>query len=202
MKVSELIKTKLNNSSKITSIKNKIKEKPRLLITILVIFLIIFSGVKTLSSRVNKNSKTAVQQPITQKIPLDKSLNFNGLDAQGKQTKEKIKMSFVSAETSNEVSVKDQSFTAKPGKVFLLVNLELQNDTTDKLNIIPGDLIRLTFGSDDKKYAPDLHNNAVLVSPISVKNDRVGFVVDSEIKNFKLLVGELEKKKEEIEITF
>lgn len=200
MKVTELIKTKLN-SPKLQEIKERIKRKPRFLVTIsLIALLILFGASRILSEKINKNQKTTPSQ--VQKVPLDKSLDFYGLDMNGKSTREKIKMTFVSAETSNEVLVKDQTYTAKAGKAFLLINMELQNDTTEKLNIIPGDLIRLSIGSDDKKYAPDLHNNAVLVAPISVKNDRVGFVIDSGVKNIKLFVGELEKKKEEVEIKF
>lgn len=200
MKVTELIKSKLY-PPKLQSIKERIKRKPRVLITVLLVLLVIFASSRILFAKMKKIPKIA-SQPQVQKVALDKSLEFYGLDMQGKSTKDKIKLTFVSAETSSEVLVKDQTYTAKTGKAFLLVNLELQNDTTEKLNIIPGDLIRLTVGSDDKKYAPDLHNNAVLVAPISVKNDRVGFVIDSGVKNFKLLVGELEKKKDEVEIKF
>lgn len=203
MKIQQLIKSKItrSNSPKLQEIKERIKRKPRFLVTIsLIALLILFGASRILSAKINKNQKASPSQ--VQKVPLNKSLDFYGLDMQGRSTKDKIKMTFISAETSNEVLVKDQTYTAKPGKAFLLVNLELQNDSTEKLNTVPGDLIRLTVGSDDKKYAPDLHNNAVLVAPISVKNDRVGFVIDSGVKNLKLLVGELEKKKEEVEIKF
>lgn len=200
MRISTLLVSKLN-SSKLGALKETFQKKPRVLITITLLVLIIFFGFKMLTKKV-VNTTTPQKLQAAQKVDLGNSISFIGLDMQGKATKSKIKMTFVSAEKSSDVLVKDQSYKAKEGKAFLIVNLELQNDTTDKLNIIPGDLIRLTVGSDDKKYAPDLHNNTVLISPISVKNDRVGFVVDSGVNNFKLLVGELEKKKEEVDIKF
>jgi len=200
MKITTLVLSKLN-FSKLQSIKETIKKKPRVLITIALLLLVVFFGSRIFTAKVAKKSNQITPVAV-QKITLSSSVDFMGLDMQGKQTKNKVKMSIVSAEKNGEVLVKDQTYKAKEGKTFLIVNLELRNDTTEKLNIIPGDLIRLTVGTEDKKYAPDLHNNAVLVAPISVKNDRIGFVIDSNAQSLKLLVGELEKKKEEIELKF
>jgi hypothetical protein len=99
--------------------------------------------------------------------------------------------------------VKDQTFTAKNNKTFLIINLELRNDEASVQNIIPGDLVRLAIaGSDDTRFAPDLHNSLVGIAAISTKSDRVGFVIPQEAKNFKLYVGELEGKKEEVKVDF
>jgi hypothetical protein len=107
------------------------------------------------------------------------------------------------AEKTNKVLVNDKSFTATNNKMFLIVNLELKNEATLAYNILPGDLVRLAYsGNDDDKFAPDLHNNLILVSAISTKLDRVGFVVPEEVNDFKLFVGEIEGKKETVEMHF
>ncbi|MBI3282871.1 hypothetical protein HYZ70_02235 [Candidatus Curtissbacteria bacterium] len=99
--------------------------------------------------------------------------------------------------------VKDQMVPATNNKMFLVINLELKNDSTTAVNIIPSDLIRLVYkGDEDNKFAPDLHNNAVSIAAISTRPDRLGFVIPQDIKEYKLLVGELDKKKDEVEIKF
>jgi len=83
------------------------------------------------------------------------------------------------------------------------VNLELTNESTQPLNLLPGDLIRLTIGDNkETKYAPDLHNNLVPVAAISTRVDRVGFVIAENEKNFTLSVGEIDGKKEEVGVGF
>lgn len=134
---------------------------------------------------------------------VQKSYEFPGLTNQAKATENKLKMKIATAEKTSQVIVKDQIFTAKNNKMFLILNLELKNDITTPLNIAPGDLIRLEYiGETENKYAPDLHNNLVLVSAISTRNDRIGFVIPSEKKDFILYVGELEGNKEPVEIHF
>jgi len=71
------------------------------------------------------------------------------------------------------------------------------------LNIFPGDLIRLVVNNqEEKKFAPDLHNNYINVAPISTKIERVGFVIDALANNLKLEIGELEADKKAVNIQF
>lgn len=149
----------------------------------------------------SKNNNPVQAKSVS--VEVAKSYEMTALTNQGKTASNKVRLSISSAEKTNQVLVKDQTFTATNKKLFLILNLELKNDATYPVNIMPGDLVRLTFGnSDENKFAPDLHNNLVLVAAISTKTDRVGFVIPQEEKNFKLYVGELEGKKEEIQVIF
>jgi len=149
----------------------------------------------------SKNSNVQSSKPKSTVVSIDKGFDFSALNNQGKPVASKIKLKVATVEKTNQVTVKDQTFTAKNNKIFLIVNLELKNDATLPYNILPGDLLRLTYnGDEDNKYAPDLHNNLVTVAAISTRQDRVGFVVPENAKDFKLYIGELEGKKEILNI--
>jgi hypothetical protein len=176
------------------------------IILVIPVFLLRAQILNLLLSKTNKVSKPAVQgektQVTSQIITLGKKFSFPGLDDTGKK-KGKIDFKITTVEKTNQVIVQDKTYTAKNDKTFLIVNLELKNDTTNRLNIFPGDMIRLVVdGQEEKKFAPDLHNNYVLVAPISTKIERVGFVIDAAATNLKLQVGELEGDKEMLPVKF
>lgn len=149
--------------------------------------------------------KGSANQPVAKSITVnvDKSFEFTALNNLGKPVYNKIKLTVDTAEKTSQVLVREQTFTAKNNKLFLIVNLEMKNDASIPLNLMPGDLVRLTIGDDEgNKFAPDLHNNLVAISAISTKLDRIGFVIPQEAKKFKLLIGELEGKKETVQVEF
>lgn len=151
-------------------------------------------GKKAISKRTDASQRSVAV--------VNQEFEFPGLTNEG-SPKGKIKMTVTTAEKNSEVLVKDQTFKAKDGKIFLIVNLELTNDSTRQLNIFPGDLIRLSVeGKEDRKFAPDLHNNMVLIAPISTKLDRVGFVVEEASSDYRLQVGELDGEKQTIKLNF
>ena len=150
-----------------------------------------------------KKSAGGVEKLDSQVVNIDKSFIFPALDDKGKTTKNKVNLKISKVEKTNQVLVKDQAFSAKNNKMFLILHLELKNDLTNQMNILPGDLIRLAYEQDkENKFAPDLHNNLVAIAAISTKLDRVGFVVSDDVKKYFLSVGELEGKKEEIPVEF
>lgn len=180
----------------------KLSKKHKKIIFIVVLILLIgLIGPRIFKNKTKMGNNQISQTKNTKLIPVNKKFTFPALDNQGKAAGV-INFTITSAEKAPEVLVKDQTYKAKEGKLFLIINLELQNDSTNRLNIFPGDLIRLTTGDASKKFAPDLHNNMVMVAPISTKIDRVGFVIDSNTNNLKLLIGELEKQKTEIPLNF
>ena len=136
-------------------------------------------------------------------LDVNKNFDFPALNNQGKEVANKIKFNINGVEKTNQVLVKDQIFTAKNNKLFLIVNLDLKNDATIPLNLLPGDLVRLSIESNkDTRYAPDLHNNLVPVAAISTRIDRLGFVIPDNSKNFTLYIGEIEGNKQEISLNF
>ncbi len=179
------------------SVVPKIRDHKKLAVTILIVAVLIFiyNGLS------RKSTTTNIVRSANLKI--GKSFDFAALNNSGKPAGSKIKFTISSAEKTNQVLVNDKVFTAKNNKMFLILNLELKNDATTLLNILPGDLIRLYInGDEENKFAPDLHNNLVPVSAISTKLDRVGFVIPDSAKSFKIFVGELEGKKESIDMSF
>jgi hypothetical protein len=163
---------------------------------LLVIGFFLINGGIFKKKKVDGNSK-----PIVKSVAVDRSFDFPALTNQGKTSPTKIKFKITNVEKTNQVLVKEQIYTAKNNKTFLIAAIELKNDASVPLNIVPGDLVRMTYNNDeDNKYAPDLHNNMVMVSAISTKLERLGFVIPEDVKQFKLYVGELEGKKEVITV--
>lgn len=180
-------------------IRNFIWAHKKLTITVLVV-LFLYAGLNIVRI---KRSGAQNPVPVTNTQELNKNFEFPSLNASGKPTASKIKLKVTTVEKTNQVMVKDQSFFAKNDKLFLIININLKNDATTPVNIIPGDLVRLTVGDDEEnKYAPDLHNNVVFIAAISTKPDRLGFVIPDTAQKFKLYIGEIEGKKEEISIAF
>lgn len=147
--------------------------------------------------------KQSAGSPTTKTVKVSRTFSFPAIASTGRLSDKKISFKMATAEKTDQVIVKDQTFIAKNKKMFLIINVELKNDSTQPLNIAPGDLIRLTYNGDDKnKYAADLHNNLVPVAPISTKLDRIGFVIPKDVKDITLYVGELEGNKEAVAVHF
>lgn len=141
----------------------------------------------------------------SQIVPLQKTVIFPALLDSGKYNGE-ISLSVVSAERTNEVMVKNKPIRANKDRFFLIINLELKNESTQKVGVVTSDLLRLKVDKNGTKLAPDLHNKLVLVSPVSTKSDKVGFVVVGQTGiPLTLELGEFYKNKEvkeQIEINF
>lgn len=203
-----------NNSFPALNKKRKNRKKGKKLLKVLI-FLVLLSisiflfkdkvknFIYSYSNKQTSKQKVKGEQMVkSQTITLDKKFEFPGFNEAGKK-KGTIELKIIEVEKTNQVIVQDKNYTAKNNKIFLIINLELKNETTKRLNIFPGDLIRLIVDDQEKKkFAPDLHNNYVLISPISTKIDRIGFVIDQNFKNLKLQVGELDEEKEILEIKF
>ncbi|OGG06389.1 hypothetical protein A2777_05415 [Candidatus Gottesmanbacteria bacterium RIFCSPHIGHO2_01_FULL_40_15] len=179
--------------------KDYLNRKKKFFILVAIV-LVAFSYLK-FSAKNSRGSETAGVRSA--KVKIDKNFQFPGLNNQGKTVSDKIKFKLTDVERTDTVLVKDQSFTAKNNKLFLIVHLELTNDATQLVNLLPGDLIRLSVGEDTgTRFAPDLHNNLVPVAAISTKLDRVGFVIPDDSKKFIIYVGEIEGNKQEINVVF
>ncbi|OGG12777.1 hypothetical protein A3D77_07000 [Candidatus Gottesmanbacteria bacterium RIFCSPHIGHO2_02_FULL_39_11] len=183
-----------------------LKAYKKFLIVIVIVIIGLFLISKISTPKNSTNSPSSVRSVTTR---VDRSYDFSALNNQGKPiptttaSPSRIKLTITNAEKTSQVLVGDKTFSAKNNKLFLILNLELRNDRATPANIIPGDLIRMTYGGDEsRKFAPDLHNNLVPVAAISTKIDRVGFVVPDNEKMFKIYIGELEGKKDIVTIAF
>lgn len=113
----------------------------------------------------------------------------------------KIKFKLNEAELKKDIKVKGESRQAGDGQTYLIIRIELQNDSPDRLAIISSKYVRL-IGLENKKFSPDFHNAMVAVDPLSVRRDIVAFIVNKDSKNFTFQVGELEGEKQSIEVAF
>ena len=173
------------------------KISPKKVALTLVIVVVIAAGVLIALSQFGRTD--TFEQNVAAEIPINKSFRFPVYDQNGKATDLFLAMNLTSAQKMKNILIQGKPATAREGKIFLIINLEVANDQKQPLNIAPVDLIRLV-DAQGKKFAPDVHNEAVAVEPISVKKTRVGFVIDEPSPGFELQVGEINGSKETISL--
>ncbi|OGD86754.1 hypothetical protein A2Z23_02765 [Candidatus Curtissbacteria bacterium RBG_16_39_7] len=158
-----------------------------------VAFLLLRAGGR--SSETFTGSNVSPQKSII----LSKTFQLAGNTENDSPTENFMNLTLTNAETTKQILIQGKPATAKGGKIFLIINLEIDNPHNQKLYISPVDLMRLV-GPDDKKFAPDVHNNQVAIEPISIKKTRVGFVINEGTDDWKLQVGEVAGAKEIIDL--
>jgi len=181
------------------------RKKKQITITIIlaltltgVIFLFKVLGSNT-GSLVGKSSVTNFS-PGTQST-INRKFEIPIRDAKGVVTGSNLGITISTVDRSKRILIQGKPATARDTKSFLILNLEVNNSTTNQLTIRPVDFIRLV-DSQENSFAPDVHNNEVIAEPVSIKRTRVGFVIDEDQNSFKFLVGELKGNKETVEVTF
>lgn len=113
-----------------------------------------------------------------------------------------LKYTLVDAKKVGMVTQQNQVVKLKSDEAVMILNLELQNDSTYPLKVNSQDFVRM-IGEEDKKYAPDFYNGELDVAPISVKKDQLAFIIKKDTQNIKLLVGDATSKdKQTIDISF
>lgn len=174
--------------------------------------LIIFLGVillglgALLGYKFGKRTSSSIIKPkpreerVLASVEVNRSFFFKGYDGEGKP-RGTLGFTITTVEKENQIVVKGKPINPQKGKLFLSVNIELQNDNPRSLGISSRNLVRLIDG-EGKKYAPSFYNKGVVIAPESVKKDKIGFVVEAKEKSFRLQVGEPAREKEIIEIQF
>lgn len=142
--------------------------------------------------------KTEDSVSVSSQVEIKRSFEF---PIQNAGKKVSLKFSLNSAQLTNTVANQGKPVKSNPDQQFLIIFLELQNNSQYSVQINSQDFIRL-IGEEDKKFAPDLYNGQIEVSPISVKKDEIGFMIPVNQKQFKFQVGEIDKEKEIIEVNF
>lgn len=175
------------------------------LFKLLFVLLILFVGYRLivkprLLKREVPGQIPAPTKPAKATTQVGRSFEFPAAKV-GKKGEEEVTFTIVSAELKDEIRVKGAQRKADKGKLFLLLKLEIENETPDRLSLTSSDFVRLV-GEAEKKFAPDFHNATIIIDPLSVRKDLVSFIVEEKIKSFKFLVGELEEEKETVEVSF
>ncbi len=130
---------------------------------------------------------------------ISQSYTFNARDNQGRLLDKKtIKMTIQSAQLQKQILIQGQPATARTGKTFLIFSIDLENTYTDRAYLPVNQLIRWQDGN--KLRAPDVHNDLVLIDPISTKSTRVGYLVNDNQHEFTIKVGEVDGPKQTINL--
>lgn len=182
------------------------------IIAVIIAVLAIGGGVLALRSNSNSSSNSQVQGAQTQqanvileKAEVNKIFEIKALNTQGKEAKDKMSMNIKSIEKTNEILVKGNPATAKGESRFLVLNVELSNNTKERLIVAPLDLLRLVI--DDQKRAAEIYTEeltqikgSVVVEPDSTKLTRIGFVLSEDIvaKKKSLQIGEVNSEEKEL----
>lgn len=174
-------------------------------IVLLAIFLIVIAavafvikGVQTSPTTFVGTSKTNFSPQVS--IDVNRKFEVPIRDTKGDPTGANLTIILTTMDKANRILIQGKPATARDTKAFMILNLEIENSTSDQLTIKPVDLVRL-IDSEGRSFAPDVHNNEVVAEPVSVKKTRVGFVADENQNNFKFLIGEVNGEKQVVEIT-
>ena len=170
---------------------------------LVVIFLIVLGVIAVAAYKLPIRNIAKVSQPqVTQSnnaLAVNREFSFPIYDKDAKKTANSLKISLTEVERTDKILVNGQQASARGGKDFLVMYMEINNPTNDKLNVRPVDFFRMVDDAGNS-YAADVHNDPVKAEPISIKKTRIGYVVDESQSNFKFLVGEINGEKQNIEI--
>ncbi len=146
-------------------------------------------------------SKTAIKDALST-TAINREFSFPLTDDKG-ETVGQIKYIIESAELRDEIVIKGKKAYAVDGKVFLVLNLKIVNESNKNIAMATKDYTRLIVNSNEAEpLSPSIHNDPVTVDAISVKPTRIGFSVNKEDKDLKIKVGEIQGEKTTIDIKF
>lgn len=148
---------------------------------------------KSIDTRVNVQGAKA-RQDINAEFPISIK------DSKG-EVAAKIKMELQSAELRDEIIVAGKRATSIRGRTFLILNLKLTSDFPQPIEINVRNYFRLTTnGKEAELLAADIHNDPVLVQPMSTKYTRIGFPINDTDKQLVLWEGDVSGQKQKVEL--
>ena len=150
------------------------------------------------ASAFSSPDSVAIEKPKAEQT-LNKVLYFPLKDKDGKEVA-KLKYEILKSELRNQIIVKGQKASAVEGRTFLVVNVKITNDYEKPIELRARDYVRLKINSSKEQLAPEIHNDPVEVQALSTKYTRLGFTINDDEKNLKLIVGEIGGKKQEISL--
>lgn len=167
----------------------------------LIVVLVLFLLARSISSPSNSSGKIQVS-PASETQSINKEFSFPLTNSEGEEIS-KIKFNLQDAELRDQIIVKGQRATAVEGRTFLILNLKITNDYDKSLEIDTRDYIRLSInGNEEEWIAPDIHNDPVEVQAQATKYTRVGFPINVSDESLKIRVGEIDGKKDTLDLSF
>ena len=134
-------------------------------------------------------------------VKIDRSYTIVAKTKEGQRTDGRLKLTVLNAQIAPSILVQGKVARPVKGKVFLVLNLEIENSYKVPLYTLPVDLFRF-IGGGGQKYPPSTSQGRVEIRPESTKKSNVAFVVTPGDKKFKIEVGDVNESKELLEITF
>ena len=131
--------------------------------------------------------------------PINKKLEFNIKSTSGEDTGNKLVVNFNSVERTEKILYKGRPLLPRDGKDFLVINIEIENSTRDRLNVRPADFLRLVDATG-RQFAPDIQTDVIKVEPLSIKRTRTVYIVPDGTANIKFLLGEIKGDRETVEV--
>lgn len=185
--------------------KKDFKKNYIVILPIVTVFIIIFILVVNFFAKDSKpasvqgaqDNNARANKPLVSQT-LDKTYTFTLTDAAGKPLK--VKFEIPDVELRDQIVLRGQPVVAIEGRVFLIANIKIVNGSTTNVGMMTKDYLRLTVDGSSDKLAPEIHNDPVQVQAISTKLTRVGFAIDDDAKKLELQIGEINGKKDTIEL--
>jgi hypothetical protein len=171
------------------------------LVALVVIILVVIIGFSYFKNKGNSSDATIVNngQVKSQFINLNQSFT---IPIDGAKPDDKLTVTFQKAQLTNQILINNQSTFSQDGTKFLMLNVIIDNETSNRLNFNTRDVIRL-IDQNNKPFAPSYFNgNNTTLEPVAVKKDVVGFLVPDSIKTYKIQYGTLTGDKQMLELKF
>lgn len=144
----------------------------------------------------SSNYRPRVPKPIAEQ-EINKVFDFSLKDQSGREISI-IKYKILNATLQDEIIVQGKRNVAVQGRVFLILNLKIDNNYQQGIRINSKDYVRLRMNNGIELLAPEIHNDPVEVQAISTKYTRIGFAINETDNNLVLQTGEINGPKENI----
>lgn len=205
-KIADFISKSSNDikSSNLASLKNKLpifKSKGLLLTVVLVILVV--AGIIWVKSNNDSTATLSDQTYVSEgdKAELNKKFSIAIRTSDGKETGQALVVNVTSLQRTGRILYKGKPLVSREGKDFIVINIEIENSTNNRLTVRPVDFFRLV-ADNGKNYAPDIQTDPVKVEPLSSKNTRTIYIVGDNQKNLRFMIGEIKgENKETVEVT-
>lgn len=147
------------------------------------------------------DSKTTIRD-AKETLSLNKEFKFPLKNDKGDVVGE-IKYVIENAELRDQIIIKGRKASAVAGRIFLVLNLKVVNDSNKTISMNTKDYARLSVnGNESELLAPSIHNDPVVIDAISTKPTRIGFAIGEDDKDLKIKIGEIQGEKTTIDIKF
>jgi len=148
-----------------------------------------------------RNNSNADIQQIGSPVSLQYDISIPAQNADGDTVNRDLRIKITDAQRQKRVLVKGNWVRAREGKVFIVVNMDVTNETRAILYGNPVDWARLVE-DDVKKVAPSVHQGDLEIRPQSTKVTNIAFIVDENRTSATLELGRIWGLEDTIDIEF